>query len=73
KTRREDMEDCRETIGICTWLIGNLAVLLHPFLPFSSGQVMTWLGVSSDWFPQKVTIAALPGDISILFERIEEK
>jgi len=73
KTRREDMEDCRQTIGTCTWLIGNLAVLLHPFLPFSSGQVMTWLGVSSDWFPQKVTETTLPGDISILFERIEEK
>lgn len=70
KTRTEDPETCAETIGNCAYLIANLAVLLHPFLPFSSEQVFRWLGVTQKWEPQSVSAELVPSDLSILFARI---
>lgn len=40
KTRTAAPEECAETLYNCTWLIGNLAVLLTPFLPFSSQRIL---------------------------------
>lgn len=71
KTRHTDLKKCRETIGNCIYLIANLAVLLHPFLPFSSEKIAKWLGVTFQWGEQEVSLKQLPSDISILFSRLE--
>lgn len=71
KTRNDAPRKCRETIGICTYLIANFAVLLAPFLPFSSAKVMKWLGLSPAWKEQEATVRTVLPDISILFSRIE--
>lgn len=70
KTRTEAPDECRNAIGSCAYLIANIAVLLHPFLPFSSEQTANWLGVTFQWKEQDIGVQQIPPDISILFSRI---
>lgn len=70
KTRTEAPDECRNAIGSCAYLIANIAVLLHPFLPFSSEQTAEWLGVTFQWKEQEIGVQQIPPDISILFSRI---
>lgn len=73
KTRTEKGTTCVETIYNCVQLIANIAVLLGPFLPFSSEKIQGWLGVGGGW-----GIKSIPGgyripEPEILFERIDKK
>ena len=70
KTRTGNPEECRNTIGNCAYLIANIAILLHPFLPFSSSKVTQWLGVEIKWEEQDIGVRVIPGDISILFSEL---
>jgi len=70
KTRSTDIEKCKNTIYNCTYLIGNLAILLQPFLPFSSEKIIRWLGLSKEWKEQTYHLRSLPDDFGILFSRI---
>lgn len=71
KERSDNPEDCNNTIGNCAYLIANIAVLLHPFLPFSSSKVSKWLGVATEWKEQSVGVTVIPKDVSILFSKID--
>ncbi len=71
KTRIENPKECGSTISNCAYLIANIAVLLHPFLPFSSAKVAEWLGSTLEWKEQEVVAKEVPSDISILFSRID--
>ncbi len=71
KTRVNNLEDCINTISNCTYLIANIAILLHPFLPFSSSKVSEWLGVKNKWEEQDIGVKIIPNDISILFSKID--
>lgn len=70
KTRTDDPEKCRNTIGNCAYLIANIANVLHPFLPFSSAKVAEWLGISLQWKEQPVGRNRVPSDVDILFRKI---
>lgn len=70
-TRTDNPEECKNTIGNCAYLIANLAILLHPFLPFSSSKVLEWLGVTTQWKEQNVCVKRIPENISILFSKID--
>lgn len=71
KTRTSAPEACADTLYNCTCLIANLAVLLSPFLPFSSEKLIRWLGLSTHWAVQAATPGKPLPEISILFSRIE--
>ena len=71
KTRVDNIDDCKETIAVCTYLIANIANLLHPFLPFSSQKVSEWLGTTLEWEEQTISVEKIPSDISILFSKVE--
>lgn len=71
KTRADAPEECRNTISNCAYLIANPAILLHPFLPFSSLKVLEWLGVTTEWKAQSIGVKSIPMDISILFSIID--
>ena len=71
KTRTEDIDDCRKTISDCVYLIANVAVLLYPFLPFSSEKIADWLDIDTDWQEKTVPSDKISKEISILFQRIE--
>ena len=71
KTRVNNLEDCINTISNCTYLIANIAILLHPFLPFSSSKISEWLGVKNKWEEQDIGVKIIPNDISILFSKLD--
>ncbi len=72
KTRTANPALCENTLFNCVQIISNLAVLLNPFLPFSSSKVLAWFALDHLWQPNCVpTGYALP-EISILFERLEK-
>lgn len=73
KTRTADPAACENAIYNCVQLIANIAVLLEPFLPFSSGKVRSWLGTESCWEPVEAEAGRRLDNIDILFERIDPK
>lgn len=71
--RTADEKACRNTLFQCVQIIANLAVLLYPFLPFSSQKVCSWLDVQRCWTRQQVRGGYRLPEIQILFERIDKK
>ena len=72
KTRTEDPEACKNTLYQCVQIIANLAVILKPYLPFSSEKVCGWLGISDDWQTKEVPVGYELPEIQILFERLDK-
>ncbi len=73
KTRTESPDECANTLYTCVQIISNLAVLLKPFLPFSSERISNWLQLEDKWKPQYVEAGLRLPEISILFERLDKK
>ena len=72
-TRTTDMTACENTLYQCVQMIANLAVLLAPFLPFSSEKVCKWLGINNKWEKQSVSAGYPLPEVEILFQRIDKK
>ncbi len=72
-TRTTDRKACENTLYQCVQIIANLAVLLSPFLPFSSDKVCKWLGINNRWEKQSVSAGYLLPEVEILFRRIDKK
>lgn len=72
-TRTTDEYDCKDTLYQCVQIIANLAVLLYPFLPFSSKKICGWLNITNQWEQQSVPSGYQLPEIEILFQRIEKK
>ncbi len=73
KARTTDEAACRNTLYQCVQIIANLAVILAPFLPFSSDKVCKWLNISNDWSCKEVKTGYVLPKIQILFERLDKK
>ena len=72
-TRNTNKTACDNTLYQCVQIIANLAVLLSPFLPFSSEKVLKWLNISSKWERQHVASGYVLPEFEILFQRIDKK
>ncbi|HEX2947876.1 MAG TPA: methionine--tRNA ligase [Clostridia bacterium] len=73
-TVRNDPEKCGTTLNTCVQIIANLAVLLDPFLPFSSAKIRKILGPENPaWSPVRIPAGHRLGPVEILFERIDKK
>lgn len=72
-TRNSDKKACDNTLYQCVQIIANLAVLLYPFLPFSSEKVCKWLGINNKWEKQTVPAGYHIPEVQILFQRIDKK
>ena len=70
--RTADRKACEDTLYQCVQIVGNLAVLLAPFLPFSSEKVRGWLGVTNRWEKQSVPAGHRLPEVEILFRRIDK-
>lgn len=70
-TRTTDLAHCKDTIYQCIQLTANFAVLLQPFLPFSSKMLFEWLSLSDSWERKNVASGYVIPEVRILFERIE--
>ena len=72
ETRATDIPACSDAIYNCVQMIANLAVLLEPFLPFSSAKIREWLSVDNSWEPKTVDCGyRIPGS-EILFTRLDK-
>ncbi|MFC4323062.1 methionine--tRNA ligase [Litchfieldia salsa] len=72
KQINDDIESCKQTLADCVYLIGNLAHILHPFLPFSSRKIKGMLQIKeNEWRPFFVTSRHLQ-KVEPLFERIDK-
>lgn len=72
-TRTTDEEKCKNTLYQCVQIIANLAVLLAPFLPFSSDKVSSWLDITLDWRQKSILAGYKLPEVEILFQRIDKK
>ena len=72
-TRSSNMDLCAETIYNCVQIIANLAILLEPFLPFSSAKIREWLSIESGWSEKGVPVGYIIPEPEILFERLDKK
>lgn len=72
-TRNNDEKACKNTLYQCVQIIANLAVLLYPFLPFSSEKVCKWLGINNKWERKTVPPGYSLPKVEILFQRIDKK
>ena len=72
-TRNTDKEACDNTLYQCVQIIANLAVLLSPFIPFSSEKIFGWLSISNKWERQFVKAGYRLPEVDILFRRIDKK
>ncbi len=73
KTRVTDTAACSHTLLNCVQIIANLAVLLQPFLPFSSKKLFDWLSLEEGWGPRYVKPGYKLPEITILFERLAKE
>lgn len=72
-TRDTDETACKNTLYQCVQIIANLAVLLAPFLPFSSEKVCNWLQIDTSWETKSVSAGYRLPEIDILFPRLDKK
>lgn len=72
-TRNTDKEKCDNTLYQCVQIIANLAVLLYPFLPFSSKKLCDWLSLECKWEKQRVSEGFIIPKVEVLFQRIDKK
>lgn len=72
RTRNLNHEACENTLYNCAQIITNLAILLNPFLPFSSSKIFAWLNIDSFWGKQYVPVKHKLPEISLLFERLDK-
>ncbi len=72
-TRTSDENTCKITLYQCVQIIANLAVLLKPFLPFSSEKICRWLEIDEEWHIHQIHGGYQIPNIQILFERIDKE
>ncbi|MCK5128594.1 MAG: methionine--tRNA ligase [Clostridiales bacterium] len=72
-TVKEDSEKCQNTLFNCVYVICNLAVLLEPFLPFSSAKIISWFKLKRVWREQIIKAGFVVPEPEILFERLSKE
>lgn len=72
-TRNTDKTACDNTLYQCVQIIASLAVLLLPFLPFSSEKVLRWLNISGKWERRSIPAGYSLPEVELLFQRIDKK
>lgn len=70
-TRNTDKVACDNTLYQCVQIIANLAILLSPFIPFSSEKIFGWLNINNKWERQSVEAGYKLPEVEILFQRID--
>ncbi len=71
KQVREDTEACKQTLSDCLYIIGNLANILAPFLPFSSEKVKAMLQITDQSWQPLLVNPQMVTQVEPLFERID--
>ena len=70
---REAIEECKETLATCVFIIQNLAQLLQPFLPFAAAKIKAMLNIEENAWNIQIDLPQRVYDIHPLYERIDLK
>ncbi|MCL1913939.1 MAG: methionine--tRNA ligase [Eubacteriaceae bacterium] len=73
ETASSDLSHCAQTIFNCVQIAANLAVLLKPFIPFSSEKIVKWLGIDDSWSLKSIPALLPIPEPELLFERLDKK
>lgn len=68
---KEEELSCKSTIATCVYIIGNIAQILSPFLPFSSEEVKKYLHMDEFYWQPIIPPSIQLQSIKPLFERID--
>ncbi|PLS01867.1 methionine--tRNA ligase [Neobacillus cucumis] len=71
KQIHEDTESCKHTLANCVYLIGNLAHILTPFLPFSSEKIKKMLNTTETNWKSFLVKPIMLSNVEPLFTRID--
>lgn len=81
KTLKSDREKCQSTLYVSIQVVKALAIIMHPFIPFTSEKVWKMLNqngtvMEQDW--SKISDSVVPaehtlGKIEIIFTKIEDE
>jgi len=79
-TIKSSPERCRTTLYVCTQIVGNLALLFHPIMPFTSSTIWEMLRISErlenfGWgmLPEHILQPGHPaGTPKILFRKLQD-
>lgn len=74
--RKNDMETCATTINTCLQVVKALAVLIEPYLPFSSRKMLFMLGLNEGSLTWDEILSELPeghrlGTPEVLFSKLD--
>lgn len=72
-TVKENKETCAITIYNCINAIKSFAILLNPFVPFSSKKILDWFDCSNSWKYSRIEANQKIKEPQILFERLDKK
>ncbi len=73
RTRKEDMDKCNETIGVCFRIIKMLAQVSSPVLPFTAEKVRRQLRLDSLDMVVEHEMGTEIGEPEILFRKIDDR
>ncbi len=78
KKQRENPEHAAETLSVSAQIMAKLAIISHPFLPFTSEKLLALLGLNEkDWKSAENDTLLVDGHVlnqpEFLFERIEDE
>lgn len=72
-TRNTNKVACDNTLYQCVQIVANLAILLSPFIPFSSEKILGWLHINNKWERQSVEMGYQIPEVEVLFQRIDKQ
>lgn len=71
---KENINDFNNTTYTCTYMMANMANLIHPIMPDASNGIRDMLNLPEfKWEEQKISGDIKINDLKLLFERIDEK
>ncbi|MCM3387516.1 methionine--tRNA ligase [Ureibacillus chungkukjangi] len=70
---KEEMEQCKETLATCVFIIQNLAQVLQPFLPFAAARINEMLALNEARWIVQTELPYKIQKIEPLFERLDLK
>ncbi|MFC7684422.1 methionine--tRNA ligase [Ureibacillus sp. GCM10028918] len=68
-----EMEQCKETLSTCVFIILNLAQILQPFLPFAATKIEKMLEIRENNWAVKNELPKVVKNIEPLYERLDLK
>jgi len=74
KKRTEDPPSAASLLRTLIYLIRDLGIMIEPYMPSTSGKLLSWLGCRNDRWPQLATFTGVEsiGTVDYLFTKLDD-